>query len=94
VYNGDLVELKSDNWGAGVVLFETVFARPPFSQASLDSYKLDWSFDIVEDQTKVADADPGCKDIINALILRDPAKRMTMEQVLEHPWVVAANCDC
>lgn len=33
------------------------------------------------------DVSQGAKDLIKALLIVDPKKRMTADQMLEHPWV-------
>ena len=118
VSNGAPVSINnSDNWSAGVVLFEAAFATHPFtdaSYASLENYKREvqggWRFSIVDGQgdglvagkrdamlcvtsggecvcRQVERVTRGCRDMIVGLMERDPSKRMSMQQVLEHPWV-------
>lgn len=49
--------------------------------------RCDWDFDdaVWEEVSKPA------KDLIQRLIVKDPTKRLTVEQILRHPWMTLKN---
>ncbi|VDD81599.1 unnamed protein product [Mesocestoides corti] len=75
---------KVDIWSLGVILFMLVCGRLPFEEAN-DSETL----------TKIMDCEyqlpphlsPQCCSLISRLLIRDPAKRATLEEVLQDEWL-------
>tara|TARA_B100000795_G_C22504257_1_gene325178 strand:+ start:88 stop:417 length:330 start_codon:yes stop_codon:yes gene_type:complete len=49
-------------------------------------------YDFFENEWKNISDD--AKDVIKRLLVADPANRMTMPQLLEHPWVKASADKC
>jgi len=79
---------RVDIWGLGVLLYEFLVGKPPFEDNSeKGTYK------------KIKTGTPAfppqltkeAKDLITRLLNKNPAERLTLEAVLEHPWV-ALNC--
>jgi len=79
---------RVDIWGLGVLLYEFLVGKPPFEDNSeKGTYK------------KIKTGTPAfppqltkeAKDLITKLLNKNPAERLTLEGVLEHPWV-ALNC--
>jgi aurora kinase, other len=80
-----------DVWSLGVLCYEFLYGGPPFEAAgSTETYKrilrVDLKFPAIPD---VAD---GAKDLIRRLLVRAPAERLPLSEVLTHPWIVA-NAD-
>ncbi|CDI98642.1 serine:threonine protein kinase [Echinococcus multilocularis] len=79
---------KVDIWSLGVILFMLVCGRLPFEEAN-DSETL----------TKIMDCEyhlpphlsPQCCSLISRLLIRDPAKRATLEEVLQDEWLQMAS---
>lgn len=75
---------KVDIWSLGVILFMLVCGRLPFDEAN-DSETL----------TKIMDCEyqlpphlsPECCSLISRLLIRDPSKRATLEEVLQDEWL-------
>ena len=87
--------LPSDLWALGVVLFMTLGGYHPFDNKGESDLK----------QTSIAavSAPPDFDDpiwagistqarhLLNGLLNKDPSDRLTIEQLLQHPWVVSGG---
>ena len=79
---------KVDIWSLGVILFMLVCGRLPFEEAN-DSETL----------TKIMDCEyqlpphlsPECCSLISRLLIRDPSKRATLDEVLQDEWLQMAS---
>jgi len=77
-----------DLWGAGVVLYVLLGGYPPFYDENEPAL-----FDLIR-AGRLRFDDPvwntisdSAKDLISKLLVVDPAKRLTAEQALAHPWI-------
>ncbi len=87
VIKGDYDE-KCDVWSMGVILYILICGAPPFygpnDLAILESVKKGkYEFDLPVWKHISSE----CKDLITKMLL-PPDKRLTAQQVLEHPWIV------
>lgn len=79
---------RVDVWGLGVLLYEFLVGKPPFEDNSeKGTYK--------KIKTGTPSFPPAitkeAKDLITRLLKKTPNERLTLEEVLQHPWV-ALNC--
>ncbi|VIO88528.1 serine/threonine protein kinase 6, putative [Brugia malayi] len=73
-----------DNWSLGVMLYEFLVGKPAFEAKSYnDTYEnirnCNYTF-----PSHVPD---GAKDLISKLLQKDPAKRLSLKGVINHPWI-------
>ncbi|CAG5117488.1 unnamed protein product [Candidula unifasciata] len=78
-----------DVWSLGVILFMLVAGRPPFQEAN-DSETLTMIMDCkYQIPSHVSDS---CRNLISKMLVRDPSKRISLEDIERHRWL--ANEDC
>ncbi|XP_071560798.1 aurora kinase C [Temnothorax nylanderi] len=74
-----------DFWSVGVLCYECLVGKPPFYAATNDETyvnikRLRYTFPSFVSQD--------ARDLISKLIVIDPEKRLDMDGVLAHPWIV------
>ena len=84
---GEYYDTQVDVWSLGVLLYSIVSGHMPFPAETQDElfariangkFKMDHkSFEMVSDE---------CKDLIRQMLVKDPKKRITAQNVLKHDW--------
>ena len=82
----------SDIWGLGIILYTMVCTHLPFPSKY---YKEDREKKMLKLQIPYTDpafetVDENCIDLIRGMLEKDPNRRLTIEDVLTHPWLTAA----
>jgi serine/threonine protein kinase len=80
-----------DLWSAGIVLFELLVGKKPFRQPD----QTDKNFKqisvngnlVILLQSKGVDISDDAMNLLQHMLWSDPAKRMTLSQIVNHPWV-------
>lgn len=80
-----------DLWAAGVILYIMLTGFPPYDQASRTDQRFDliingslmrqlksWGINLSEE----------AGDLLQSMLVLDPRERLTLAEVLAHPWVV------
>uniref|UniRef100_A0A8C5HAL1 Calcium/calmodulin-dependent protein kinase type 1D-like n=1 Tax=Gouania willdenowi TaxID=441366 RepID=A0A8C5HAL1_GOUWI len=84
-----------DCWSIGVIAYILLCGYPPFydendSKLFEQILKADYEFDA----PYWDDISDSAKDFISCLMEKDPEKRFTCDQALEHPWIAGGTALC
>jgi serine/threonine protein kinase len=91
---GNKVESSMDMWALGIILYIMLVGMHPFdpngkaSDEEIESYiKDEKRMPSIRNSYYTRHLSSSAVELIEGLMNRDPNKRMTAEQMLEHPWV-------
>eukprot|EP00898_Chlorokybus_atmophyticus_P008647 jgi/Chlat1/8784/Chrsp90S08132 len=77
-----------DIWSVGVLLYEFLYGSPPFEAGDkFDTHQRIRTIDLKFPKTPAVSKE--AQDLIRRLLAKDPNKRLPLQKVLEHPWIVA-----
>jgi [calcium/calmodulin-dependent protein kinase] kinase len=88
--HGHVSGRAADIWSMGVTLYCLIFGRIPFEKFGMLELYQSIREDSVEFEVPVSD---DLRDILLRLLEKDPEKRITIEQLREHPWVTMKGTD-
>ncbi|MQL86695.1 hypothetical protein Taro_019218 [Colocasia esculenta] len=76
-----------DNWTLGVLCYEFLYGVPPFEDDDqFNTFKRIAKVDLRFPLTPYVSAE--AKDLISKLLVKDSSKRLSLQKILEHPWIV------
>ena len=88
--------LKCDIFSLGCIMYRILFATPPFWSDRRDerirlltdpSILVDFDADQIRPYARNLSAE--CKNFLQAVLEKDPERRPSIEEVLEHPWLAS-----
>lgn len=88
--HGEVSGRAADIWSMGVTLYCLKFGHIPFEKTGmLDLYEA-----IKKDDVKIGpDCSSDLKDLLLRLLEKEPQKRITMDEIRDHPWVTLQGAD-
>nr|XP_043611324.1 serine/threonine-protein kinase Aurora-3-like [Erigeron canadensis]XP_043611325.1 serine/threonine-protein kinase Aurora-3-like [Erigeron canadensis] len=88
----EMVENKAhdyavDNWTLGVLCYEFLYGVPPFeTDSQADTLRRIMKVDLTFPSTPRVSTE--AQNLIIQLLVKDSAKRLSLEKILEHPWII------
>ncbi|KAF7124115.1 hypothetical protein RHSIM_Rhsim12G0036700 [Rhododendron simsii] len=88
----EMVENKAhdyavDNWTLGVLCYEFLFGVPPFeAESQTDTFRRIMKVDLRFPSTPHVSSE--AKNLIIRLLVKDSSKRLSLQKIMEHPWIV------
>lgn len=79
-----------DVWSLGVILFMLVCGHPPFQEAN-DSETLTMIMDCK--YTMPEHVSGGCRRLIGNMLVREPEKRATLQQIAQNEWLLEGSIE-
>ncbi|KAL6637923.1 hypothetical protein ACP70R_025495 [Stipagrostis hirtigluma subsp. patula] len=75
-----------DNWTLGILCYEFLYGSPPFeADEQGDTLKRIAKVDLMFPSTPNVSAE--AKDIICKLLVKDSTKRLSLDEIMKHPWI-------
>jgi len=78
---------QADMWSVGVIAYMLLTGSPPFHGGSDDEVLTKIKAGNVHWSSRYRRLSPCAQGFLKALLVVDPAKRLTAQQALEHPWI-------
>ncbi|TXG64449.1 hypothetical protein EZV62_011443 [Acer yangbiense] len=88
----EMVENKAhdyavDNWTLGILCYEFLYGAPPFeAETQSDTFKRIMRVDLGFPSTPPVSEE--AKNLILRLLVRDSTQRLSLQKILEHPWII------
>ena len=84
------VGFKADIWSAGVVLYAMLFGTVPFKASNMkELHKM-----IIKGKYNLKEEiSPEAKHLMRSMMESDPDKRISINKILQHPWIKSASTD-
>jgi hypothetical protein len=76
-----------DIWSLGVILYTLVCGRLPWPETVDGSPAITNIIEGDYDKTPLMTLSAGCQNLIAQVLIPDPAKRATLQDIRQHPWV-------
>jgi serine/threonine-protein kinase ULK/ATG1 len=76
---------KSDLWSLGVILYQSLYGKPPFNAKN----QVELIQDLKKNEItypKNVHVSPACLDLLHGLLRKDPHLRITWSEFFYHPW--------
>ena len=88
-----LIRKPADIWSAGVLLHLLLSGTLPFMGTKDRLYNQILEAQIDFDSPQWDKIGPDAKDLLRKMLTREPDKRITIHEVLSHPWLKVFHCN-
>ncbi|OMO78635.1 hypothetical protein CCACVL1_14257 [Corchorus capsularis] len=88
----EMVENKAhdyavDNWTLGILCYEFLYGSPPFeAESQRDTFRRIMNVDLSFPPTPHVSME--AKNLISRLLVKDSYKRLSLQKIMEHPWII------
>ncbi|KAK6620461.1 hypothetical protein RUM44_006862 [Polyplax serrata] len=82
--------LQVDVWGLGVMLYTLLVGKPPFDTSAIKSTL---TRVVMSDYQEPANLSSEAKDLISNLLEKNPKDRLTLPDILKHPFMMKYSSD-
>jgi calcium-dependent protein kinase len=89
-FNSDKYDEKSDIWSVGIILYKALTKKYPFIGNS-DEETIHYILEGEHDQGPLINYSGELQDLIKNLLMKDPNKRPSAKEALNHPWFKKFN---
>ncbi|XP_074572460.1 serine/threonine-protein kinase Aurora-3-like [Curcuma longa] len=76
-----------DNWTVGILCYEFLYGIPPFSDED-EQVTFQRILNVDLKFPSKPEVSAKAKDFISKLLVKDSSKRLSIEEILTHPWIV------
>ena len=85
---GSMHDERVDHWALGVLTYEFLVGKPPFeSESNNETYRRITRVDL-KFPPYVSE---GARDFVTKLLRKEPSQRISLEECLDHPWIIEHN---
>ncbi|KDO85872.1 hypothetical protein CISIN_1g0232702mg, partial [Citrus sinensis] len=76
-----------DNWTLGILCYEFLYGAPPFeAESQKDTFRRIMKVDLSFPSAPSISAE--AKHLISRLLVKDSSKRLSLQKIMEHPWII------
>ncbi|ESL07525.1 protein kinase [Trypanosoma rangeli SC58] len=88
--SGEGYSYKADVWSVGCTVAEMLTGKPPWPSQVNAPAAIMMIAQAKDGPTEIpeAEATPGCLDFMRRCFVRDPGQRPTVEELMQHPWIL------
>ena len=84
----DHFDAKADIWSVGVILYEALFGKAPFSSPTLEELMVRIKEEkVVEIPSRTPPLSSDCRDLLTRCLVRSPEKRIDFSDFFDHPFL-------
>lgn len=87
IFLADQYDAKADLWSIGVILYEALFGKAPFSSGTIEQLVVKIKEDVPVVIPKSRSISAECRDLLASCLIRCPEKRIGFQDFFAHPFL-------